>query len=276
MVGLQEIKSRINTVSTIKKITKAMQLIATAKLIKSKNSLVNIRVYYEEVSDTFKELLAAAKDLLKLFENNIASKNLYILVTSDIGLCGAYNSNVIKLLKNSFKTDDDLIIIGQKGKLAFKDKLKKIDSFVHIGDQPNYLIASEIAKIAVSKFLANEIKTIKIIHTKYINSVSYYSKITTLLPLKDILKKENKLVVEYEPNPEKIILNSLSLYISAMVYGLMSESKVSEMSSRRVAMENSSDNAGDLIEKLSLDYNRARQSKITQEISEIVSGLDTE
>ncbi|NQZ65665.1 MAG: F0F1 ATP synthase subunit gamma [Mycoplasmatales bacterium] len=282
MASLQEIKNRVGSISTTKKITKAMQLVATAKLQKAKGNLEAIQEYYTSVYDMFQDLLSNVKDLDKLFPKNGKNSTLYILISSDIGLCGGYNSNVLKLLKSEVKENDKVIGIGNKGINSLKSRgYNLLDTFPNVGDEINYLTASEIGKLALAHFQKGESNKVKLIHTKFINSVTFEATISQLLPIippeVDGAKAKNaKAIVEFEPDPETVLINSLPLYISAVIFGSLVESKVSEMSSRRTAMENATENATDLIDKLNLEYNRARQAAITQEITEIVAGADGE
>lgn len=281
MASLQELKGRINSVSTTKKITKAMQLVATAKLQKARKNLSSIQEYYSSVYDMFQDLLANVKDVSSMIPANPVDRTIYIVITSDIGLCGGYNSNVLKLVKQNLLPVDRLIMIGTQG-VSFGATVpnKKRLQYSHVGDEPDYTIASEVSREVLARFLTGKAKTVKLVHTKFINTVTSEAKITQLLP---IIKEEKsssvpsfKGLTEFEPSAEIVLKNALPLYISALIYGAQVESKVSEMSSRRNAMENASDNADELISTLDLEYNRLRQSTITQEISEIVAGAETE
>ncbi|CAM9106880.1 ATP synthase F1 subunit gamma [Mycoplasma marinum] len=282
MASLQETKSRLQSIGTTKKITKAMQLVATAKLRKAKSNLESIQEYYTAVYETFQKLLNSVSDVKKLFPQNAEESTLYIVITSDLGLCGGYNSNVLKMLKADWKKSDKVIILGNKGishlKAIGKQAFKEYSS---VGDEPNYDYASGVGQEAIAQFLSGKINKVKLIHTKFINSVTFEAKTTQLLPIEKPEGVENSsngisAVTEFEPSPEVVLKKSIPLYVSAMIFGSMVESKVSEMSSRRTAMENATDNANELIKKLDLEYNRARQAAITQEISEIVGGSEAQ
>lgn len=282
MASLQEIKSRLESISTTKKITKAMKLVATAKLQKAKGNLESIQEYYTSVFDMFQDLFSHVKDLKKLFPIIGKESTLYVIITSDIGLCGGYNSNILKILKNEVRTQDKVIVIGNKGIGTLKSHGRKIfQEFSNVGDNPDYITASEIGKVVLAAYKTGTVNKVKILHTKFVNSVTFEATLNQLLPVTPsttkIDKKESaQAVIEFEPDPETVLISALPLYVSAIIFGSMVESKVSEMSSRRMAMENATDNAEDLIEKLDLQYNRARQAAITQEITEIVAGSDGE
>ena len=274
MASLQEIKTRLSSVATTKKITKAMQLVATAKLKRAKKSFNGIQEYYTSVYEIFQGIQGNVKNIDKIIPKTKNDCELYIVFTSDLGLCGSYNSNIFKLVKSKIRSKDKIVVLGSKGSAYYKTKKQKLHmDFPSIGDDPNYNVCSNIGQNAVSMYLTGEIKAIKVIHTKYINTVSFEPIETKVLPVekKPIKIKQNALT-EFEPDPETVIKNGLPLYVSAILFGSMVETKVSEMSSRRTAMENASDNADELIEKLELQYNRARQASITQEITEIISG----
>ena len=281
MASLQEIKSRLGSIETTKKITKAMQLVATAKLQKAQSNLTSIQEYYTSVHEMFQELLANVNDIEAIMPKNAKDSTLYILITSDMGLCGSYNSNIYKLAKENVRANDKLTVIGSKGVSHFEAVGKSMHlELPHAGDEPNYDFAAEVGKEAIALFLTGEINAIKLVHTKYINSVTFEAEVTSILPA-DNVEAKNKSdkplgTTEFEPSAEKVLMDAIPLYVSAMIFGSMVDSKVSEMSSRRTAMENATDNAEELIEHLDLEYNRARQAAITQEISEIVAGADSE
>ncbi len=150
MASLQEIKSRVTSISTTKKITKAMQLVATAKLQKAKSNLESIQEYYTSVYNMFQDLLSNVKDVEKLFPKNSKESTLYILVSSDIGLCGGYNSNILKLLKSEIRKNDKVIGIGNKGIGSLKSRgYELVGEYPHIGDNIDYITASEIGKAAL-------------------------------------------------------------------------------------------------------------------------------
>ena len=278
MASLQEIKSRLGSISTTKKITKAMQLVATAKLKRAKGNLEGIQEYYTSVYETFQSLLGQVKDFSKLVPAKPKESTLYIVITSDLGLCGSYNSNILKMLKEKAKSSDKIIMVGSKGVSSLKVRGKQTHmAFQSVGDDPDYNIASNIGKEAIALYLTGEVKAIKILHTKFINSVTFEAESTKILPVvKQEGEKKHKVsaLIEFEPDAETVVKNAIPLYVSAVIFGSMVESKVSEMSSRRTAMENATDNADELIDKLDLEYNRARQASITQEITEIVAGSD--
>ncbi|MCR8613330.1 MAG: ATP synthase F1 subunit gamma [Mycoplasma sp.] len=283
MASLEETKRRIKSVTTTRKITKAMQLVATAKLKRAKDNLENIQEYYSAVYDTFHDLLSNVEDIKKLLSNDGSDTKLFIVINSDLGLCGGYNSNIFKLVKQTSSAKDKIISLGSKGIGHYKAIDRKLQAeFPSVGDHPNYEYASKVAMTALALYKTGEISEINLVYTKFINSITFEPTVLKLLPMEETKteKKTNdepkklKALTSFEPNPETVVKNSLPLFISSVIYGALAESKVSEMSSRRTAMENATDNADEIIEKLDLEYNRARQAAITQEISEIVAGAE--
>lgn len=282
MASLQEIKSRLGSISTTKKITKAMQLVATAKLQKAKSYLESIQEYYTSVETVAKDLVSNIKDLksvLHIPEQKQATA--YVVVTSDLGLCGGYNANVMRILKDEFKKGTDLLyMFGSKGATTARiNHMTCTETYTNVTQEEIYEAASNMAKDAIRRYNAGEINKIVMIHTEFINSVTFEAKATQLMPLvMEAQKNENKVTssLEFEPDAETIFKHMLPLYLSSLIFGTIVESKVSEQSSRRTSMENATDNAEELMENLDLEYNRARQAAITQEISEIVAGAGGE
>ncbi len=279
--GMQETKRRITSVKVISKITKAMKLVATAKLRRAKKNFDNIREYYESVNNTVAELINNVDNLSKIFPKNDNEKTLYIVITSDLGLCGGYNGNILRLLKNNLKPDDILMMIGTKGNNHMLSINRKPEfSFLKKGDAPAYELASTISLEALSQFYSKNIGTVKLIFTKYVNTLTFVPTMHTLLPVSAPVDEEGKAIsietknYEFEPDAETVFKKMVPLYVSSLIFGAIAESKISEQSSRRTAMENATDNAEDLKVELELKYNRARQGAITQEISEIIAGSD--
>ena len=274
MTSLQEIKNRINSIKTTKKITKAMKLIASAKLKSSRKNLEAFNEYANSIEKVFNEVNTYyLNEKEKIFSN----KTLFIVITSDIGLCGSYNANVINLLLKNLKINDKIIIFGNKGISNLKNrKINTTLDIPNIGDVVDYEKVLLTTKKALILYNNNKVGRIKIIYTKFINSINFNPYVKKLLPIENVEKNiKDDSIFEFEPNPKVILKNMIPLYLSSSINKFLIESKVSEMASRRMAMENSTENAKELIEQLNLAYNRVRQSKITQEIIEIVAGSNS-
>ncbi|UWD34570.1 ATP synthase F1 subunit gamma [Mesomycoplasma molare] len=282
MPSIQKIKTRINLIENTRKITKAMELLSSAKLRKAKNNFSSIQEYansIENILDTVYEKTDVKNN--SFFSNKEKQNSIYIIITSDLGLCGGYNNNVYKITKNKLKNDDKLIIFGNKGISLFKDYEKNIIKKIgNYGDDLNYLIVREIIDLVIGMIKNKEIGSINLVYTKFINSVTFEPFIKQLFPLENSALESNKtknkvndnILLEFEPSPEVILENLLPLYLGSFIYNALAESKISEMSSRRSAMENASNNADEITNNLQIVFNRGRQSSITQEITEIIGG----
>ncbi|ADE19667.1 ATP synthase F1 subunit gamma [Mycoplasma crocodyli] len=281
MASLTALKSRINVIQNTKKITHAMELVASSKLRKARENFQSIQSYQNNLETIFNELLMhiTPEEYYSVFPKTkgIDSK-LYILITSDLGLCGSYNSNLVNMLKNKLTDNDKIIIIGSKGYAALahgehKDKI--ITVYNDYGDTVSYTLGSEISRIAEDLYYHKKISQVNIIYTKFISNVVQEPVDLRIFPFEIESKNYiNVSPIEFEPNIHTILKNSVPLYMASMIYCLGTSSKISEMASRRTAMENATDNAQELTHELNLEYNRKRQSLITQEINEIVSGAD--
>ncbi len=253
-----------------------MELVSTSKLQKVKRNFESSKEYFNLVVDTYQKVLNAIPDFKKILPLNDDKPNLYLVITSDYGLCGAYNSNVLKLVAKEIKPNDELIVIGLKGLNYFKSLQYKITfSIDNIGDTIYYRQLSNLINLISSKFVTNEIKNIIIASTKYLNSISFAANLEEVIKFDQPNTKSQVNSFEFEPNPKIVLFKTLPLYIGAIIYGKVVEAKVVETAMRRISMESATDNADDLIDNLSIKYNQARQSLITQEIAEIVSGSES-
>ncbi|TPR54325.1 ATP synthase F1 subunit gamma [Metamycoplasma neophronis] len=288
MESLQKIKHRINSVNSTKKITKAMELVATAKFAKIKNKFNDVDVYYQNVQKLFINLIKNSnQDIDKLLNehswNFSTKRNLYIVFGSDLGLCGAYNSEMYKTIKRTITDEDILIVIGSKLlSLVNKDgTMHVIQTLTQIGDNPSYDIAQIISQKIYDVLQISLLKSVKLIYTHYVNPIKADPVVKEIFPisLDTIQEMEGQQSKDdamdpdsFEPNPDVILQNSFTIFFEASIYNALTNAKLSEMSQRRTAMEQASDNAEDLIEELKIEYNSSRQAKITQEITEIVNG----
>lgn len=282
-VGLQATKRRIRSVTSTKKITKAMELVATSKLKKTKNRFEQVKTYTEEIMNMVGTILSKKIDTnCEFLKENDSNKTLYIVVTSSLGLCGGYNANIYKTVLNEIPVEDSLLIIlGSKGCSYFKNRgYNIIEGYMDDSTGDEYEFARKITRTALSKFTTKEVGRIKLVYTRYVNSVTFQPVVVELLPVdKKSLKEEeqtNKIHKDtlFEPDATTILNTLIPMYFESTLYGKFVECHVSEQASRRMAMENASDNADEIIEKLQLQYNKARQTAITQEITEVVAGAD--
>ncbi|SJZ42897.1 ATP synthase F1 subunit gamma [Mycoplasmopsis verecunda] len=284
MANLNSLKNRISVVRNTRKITNAMQLVSTAKLRKIRTEFASVDAYLNLLQDTFTELMAHVepRDFFNIFpENKDVDCHLHIVMTSDLGLCGSYNHNIIKLLKTKLRKQDKIIVIGLKGysmisSIGAGEQI--IAKYTEIGEKVSYEIGSLISRKALELYLDKKISKVYFYYTEFINNILQEAVVLKLFPfdipeMKDS-KPELSATIEFEPNSEVVLKNSIPLYLGSMIFGLGTSSKISEMASRRNAMENATKNADDLVKDLMLQFNRKRQSNITQEINEIVAGAD--
>ena len=271
-MSLQQTKTRIKSVASTKKITKAMELVATSKLRKAKDLNLQITPYKNEVFEIISYCANNVDDKdYKYFNEKESEKTLYIVVTSTLGLCGGYNIAVEKYASSLLNKNYDLIVIGSKGINYFKDKVNIIQRYHELpGMDLKENISSRIAYKILKEFDASSYKCVKMVYTKFINSLTFEPMCVQLLPISELVevpKISKELLLE--PSAEEVLDNLIPFYLTTSIKTLIFESMLSEQASRRTAMENATDNASELEEKLLLEFNKSRQASITQEITEI-------
>ena len=283
---IRDIKRRIRSVSNTKQITKAMELVASAKLRKSREKLEKTRPYFNTVVRSIQEILSSTTGLRHPFlEEREVKRSLYIVITGDRGLAGGYNSNVIRLAEGHMKESNvevTVVPIGQKGRDYFKKRNYDISGeFVHISEDPRFHHAATIGDLVVELYRKKEIDEVHLVYSHFKSTISQEARMMKLLPAENINDgSEGKsamaqdTVVEYEPSPEEVLDYLIPKYVNSTIYGALIEAFASEQGARRVAMESATDNAEEMIDDLMLKFNRARQASITQEISEIVGGAE--
>ncbi|WDA53714.1 MAG: ATP synthase F1 subunit gamma [Spiroplasma endosymbiont of Drosophila atripex] len=278
--SMEQIRQKIKSVNTSYKITKAMQLVSTAKLKKVGKRIEMIKPYYSEVYDTFNQLIPKLSNSIYLkTKDQVINKTIWVVFNSNLGLCGSFNNNLNKLVLEQYQPQDEIVVIGSKGVSYFTNHHCKImQSYTEINIQSSYNESQEISLLLLSKFNNKETDAIKIAYTKYVNTVTTIPTIIDLLPIVSIKtnQESNLIQTDFEPDANTVINSAIPLYVGAIVYGALVESQVSEQALRRLAMENASNNAKEMKDKLLVSYNRARQGAITQEISEIIGGADAQ
>ncbi|BBK63143.1 ATP synthase subunit gamma [Amedibacterium intestinale] len=273
--GKLEIKARIRSVESTKKITKAMQLVATSKLKKQKQYMEENREYAFYLKETVQDILSSIINSRHPYLQKNEGKPFTIVFTSDMGLCGGYNANIYRMLSSEIGNDGQFVMIGSRGVNWSKNKdFEVVREEVDLEDEC-YSELAEIADYALELYRNKEISQIRILYTHFVNSVTFEPKLVTLLPVEKEQreKKENAQTI-FEPAGEQILDTLVPMYVRSMLYSYYLETKTSEQASRRMAMENATDNAEELKETLELQYNQARQAAITQEITEIVGGVN--
>lgn len=272
------IKNRIQTINTIGQISRAMQLVATVKLKKVSKRVQELKKYSQEIYDVFHHIISNINpnDSLYLETKPQHQKpTLWIVVTSNLGFCAGYNNNIYKLVETKIKKHDQLVVIGTKGQRFYEQTpYKLITKYVNLALDFEYEQIQEIGIEVLSMFNSNEIGAIKLVYTKFINSITFDATVLDLLP---IIKTDDQTpeFIEFEPDAATVLSKTILLYLNTIIYSALIESQVSEQASRRLAMENATNNAQELKDELQLQYNRSRQAKITQEISEIIAAADS-
>ena len=280
LASLRDIQKRITSTKKTRQITKAMEMVSAAKLNRAEENARRYSAYSEKIQEVIANIASNATDVSHpMLERREVKKTGYILVTADSGLAGAYNSNVIRKLaqiieeKHTSKDEYTVIAIGRRG-LDFckKQNIPVTDSIIGLEDQPTYAQIKSLASNAVQLFADEEIDELVIIYNHFVSAISQVVQTNTLVPISNIDSVEATSTYEYEPDEEQILNVLLPQYAESLIYGALLDAKASEHAARMTAMKSASDNADELVDDLTLSYNRARQAAITQEITEIVSG----
>ena len=279
-LGIIATKRRIKSVNSTKKITKAMQLVSTSKLKRCRDLYDKNSVYTKETLSLVQEVLSNVKDSDNkyLVKKDVKSK-LYIVITSNLGLCGGYNSNVLAKVRDLVDVENDYIItLGTKGHSFFSKRGYHVVDYIDEETTGHEQEASkQIALKALEMYSNDKVSEVHVIYTMFVNSLTFRAEDLKLLPIEidTNMKKEGlKAELVIEPNAEEVLNELLPFYFNSAIYGCLIESHVSEQASRRTAMENATDNAEEISESLLIQYNKARQSAITQEITEVVAGAN--
>lgn len=283
-MGTRDIKRKIKSVNSTMQITKAMELVSTAKLKKAKDKFERTKPYFSTVLDSVQTILKNNQGIRhEYLEERVVRKTLYIIVSADRGLCGGYNVNALQTAIRDMRSREQsvLITVGKKAKDFFqKNQFTTVEEYIHISEKPSYTNAQRIASTALKLFTTEQVDEIKLVYTKMLNTMSQEATILNLLPVRLEVGEEGEESDEieeataYEPSPEEVLSYLIPLYIESTIYGALVESSSAEQAARRIAMENATDNAEEMIESLTLTFNQARQASITQEISEIVGGAN--
>ncbi len=275
-VGKLAIKARIRSVDSTMKITKAMQLVATSKLKKQKQFMEENKEYAFYLKDTVSQILSSIEQSNHPYLIlNPDRKPYTIIFTSDMGLCGGYNANMYRLIQQVVQPDDPVVIIGSRGSTWIQNKgMHVVGSYTNLADD-SYNELVSVADQALALYRKQEISEIRILYTKFENSVTFTPVMDVLLPIKkEEGHKQSKVETLFEPAGESILDEIVPMYVRSLLYSYYLETKTSEQASRRMAMENATDNADELKQTLELQFNQARQAAITQEITEIVGGVN--
>jgi F-type H+-transporting ATPase subunit gamma len=280
VASLRDIKSRITSTKKTSQITKAMQMVSAAKMNRAEMNAKSFVPYMTKIQEVTASIAQGSKGVQNpLLTSRPVKKTGYVVISSDRGLAGAYNSNVLRQLyqtiKSRHKSNDEfaIIAIGRVGRDFFKKRnMPVILDIVGVPDQPNFAEIKDIASKTVGMFADETFDELYLYYTHYVSAIQQDVTEKKLLPLTDIQSEGKLTSYEFEPSAEEILDVLLPQYAESLIYGALLDSKASEHAARMTAMKNATDNANELISNLSLVYNRARQAAITQEITEIVGG----
>lgn len=285
MASLREIKNRIEATKKTSQITKAMNMVSASKLKRVERSHVNFQPIMSHVKRLLEDILSSNPELTHpLLEKREIKKTGYILVTSDRGLAGPYNSNVIRyfeaLVKDRHKSKNEYIVgtIGYRGFSYCKRKKLPLlnNESINSRDDVKFIDFQAMSRAFIELYLNRGVDKIVMIFMDYINSISQVTREEVLLPITDLVKDSKGLVSDYvfEPSTEEVINQLLPIYLENTLYGIILDAKTSEHAARMTAMKSATDNALEIIQKQNLIYNRARQAQITLELTDIIGGAN--
>jgi F-type H+-transporting ATPase subunit gamma len=284
MAAGKEIRGKIKSVENTKKITKAMEMVAASKMRKAQERMRAARPYSEKIRNIAANLGHANPEYTHAFmKTHDAKASGFILVTTDKGLCGGMNTNVLRALTTKMREEQsagvaiEAVAIGNKG-LGFLNRVgaRVVSHVTQLGDTPHLDKLIGPVKVLLDAYAEGKLSAVYLCYTKFINTMRQESVVEQLLPLQaDSLKVEkgqHSWDYIYEPDAQSVIDELLVRYVESLVYQAVAENMASEQSARMVAMKSATDNAGNVIDELKLVYNKTRQAGITKELSEIVSG----
>ena len=288
MASLDDLKKRIASVKSTQKITKAMKMVAAAKLRRAQESAERGRPYSEKMNNIILNLsngISDKENAPKLLSGTGENKvHLCVVMTSDRGLCGGFNSNIIKKAKSYFsKTLNEgkqlkIITVGSKGndqlKRVYGGKIIENISFKE-SKNANYFDADKVGRIIIEKFEAGEFDICTIFYNQFKNVITQIPQAQQIIPLNNEKENNSGGSYEFEPDEDEILSNLLPKNISTQIFKAMLENSASEQGSRMSAMDNATRNAGEMVDKLTIEYNRSRQAAITKELIEIISGAES-
>ncbi|HEY9188832.1 MAG TPA: ATP synthase F1 subunit gamma [Ignavibacteria bacterium] len=291
MATLREIRGRIVGIKSTQKITQAMKMVAAAKLRRAQDNIISARPYAKKMDELTHNLITKVNpEYNPLLAERAVKRILIIVVTSDRGMCGAFNTNIIKkaveLIDNNYSelyknNNIELLCIGKKGYQFFSKRNYTIyKSYINIFSRLDYSIAKDISNSLIESFISEKFDKIEVVYNEFKSVIQQNLLVEQLLPFeKPTIKKEEKHIKSlvdfiYEPNPKEIVNEIIPKHINTKIWRILLESYAAEEGSRMTAMDNANENAKEMISELNLQFNKARQASITTEILEIISGAN--
>ena len=291
MATLREIRGRIVGIKSTQKITQAMKMVAAAKLRRAQDNIISARPYAKKMDELTHNLITKVNpEFNPLLAERSVKRILIIVVTSDRGMCGAFNTNIIKKAVEIIDTNYsefyknnnlELLCIGKKGYQFFSKRNYVIfKSYINVFSRLDYSIAKDISNSIIESFISEKFDKIEVVYNEFKSVIQQNLVVEQLLPFeKPIIKKEEKHIKSlvdfiYEPNPKEIVNEIIPKHINTKIWRILLESYAAEEGSRMTAMDNANENAKEMISDLNLQFNKARQASITTEILEIISGAN--
>ena len=285
MASMRDIKRRKGSIQSTQQITKAMKLVSTVKLQRAKQRAEQSKAYFNCMYETVTSVLAKTGNLNHPYLNGgDSAKKAVIVITSNRGLAGGYNSNIVKLVtqQSGFRKEDlRIYAIGKKGKDALnRHGYEIVEEDSDIIEEPLYVDAMALSSRVLEAYTKGEIGEIYIAYTSFKNTVVHEPTLLKLLPIEaekkadTVQEKESKALMSFEPNDDEALEMIIPKYVTSLIYGGLIEAAASENGARMQAMDSATSNAEEMIDHLSLMYNRARQGSITQELTEIIAGAN--
>lgn len=284
--ALKEVRNRIKSVQSTQQITKAMKMVSAAKLRRAQDSITQMRPYAKKLQEMLSNIVSASEGdiAMDLAAERPVEKVLVLIITSDRGLCGGYNSNLIKLAKNLIKEKYpsqfaagkvQVLPIGKKGYENFtKSGFKVIDTYWEMFHHLSFEKVQEAAKYAMDAFANNEVDAVEVVYSEFKNAATQRFVTEQFLPVPKVAAQGSKRKVDFifEPDKETLIAELMPKILNTQLYKAVLDAHASEHGARMTAMDKATENANELLKQLKISYNRARQAAITTELTEIVSG----
>ena len=273
-VSTKEIKNRIRSMESTKQITKAMEMVAASKLRRAQAKMISSRPYFDIIYDAIGQILAQDSNVESVYlKERPVKKSLYVVIAGDRGLAGGYNSNVLKLASAHMEGKNAVVMpVGKKAADYFRSRqVPFFDDSYAVAEDVSISDSFTVSKTVCKAFLKGEVDEVFLAYTEFNSVLSQTPKAIRLLPL-EAQPTQKKSSMEYDPDPETVLNAIFPEYVVGIFYGALCESRASEQAARRTAMDSATQNAEEMIADLSLQFNRARQAAITQEITEIVAG----